>query len=734
MPQKKGKKKAKKQSPLYSPPADFLERLRQTQNWRDVADLLCDWLEIPDLETRQGLKKAHRNFDDVVAKLEKLFAFAVSARSYDLAGGIVAIYSRLSADAILRDRVVQETGFLEKLFVLVKHPVCRNIALEALATVTHHGGVAVRTTIAAQATLLLDVLDEHLDDARSAELAWIVLSHSVCAIVHNEEAPAPGAVRALPIARMVRAALFFMRQPDPSRSLAEHILAFLSGATRWCSADLFANPSAPAFLLSCAFNRDIRIRAEALNALLRLHTAKAQVEDVQFDIRKVVAILDKHQFPDHLVDCFMDYGMMQCDITQILQVAGGLQRTLMRVVQDGDLLRFGRETAQYILRSEFAGISGGIMVEDPRTGQLKSDTCGLPFKDWGDALPYCARELRERGGRSDDKDFADVLECKAGHLITTRRFKDAHDAATRAIERNPHVGFFYYVLTLEPDKKPGALSNADGLRAAKKGLKCKDLTNYVKYGLLYRGAEHAVRLALTNLDNAAPGEQQFEEGYAFALCAWEDTRDFVLHAPPDNRNMPAVCCMHVILSLLLHGHEQGPDLPQLKRTRDALRIAQDIARHIGRTLTWTQTRLTTYFIFDHVAEAVREWSTVTRRYGEKVETHPEASAVDSLAVWLERAEPEDVDSRGMALGASHYDHPAMGPNDVPLYRCSWCGNPSAVLRKCKGCGKTRYCDAACQREHWAASHRKVCARNHEKTEAAPDESLGDAPNTAASTA
>ena len=39
--------------------------------------------------------------------------------------------------------------------------------------------------------------------------------------------------------------------------------------------------------------------------------------------------------------------------------------------------------------------------------------------------------------------------------------------------------------------------------------------------------------------------------------------------------------------------------------------------------------------------------------------------------------------------------PAMSFIDedvVALYRCSYCRNPSASLKKCSGCGKVRYCN------------------------------------------
>jgi hypothetical protein len=89
-----------------------------------------------------------------------------------------------------------------------------------------------------------------------------------------------------------------------------------------------------------------------------------------------------------------------------------------------------------------------------------------------------------------------------------------------------------------------------------------------------------------------------------------------------------------------------------------------------------------------MVEASKEWDAVTSRYGRYDE--PPEIAKGGLAAWLERAEPEDVDSGGHVIEASHYDHPAVNLNDLPLYRCSWCGNPSAILRKCRGCSKARY--------------------------------------------
>lgn len=62
---------------------------------------------------------------------------------------------------------------------------------------------------------------------------------------------------------------------------------------------------------------------------------------------------------------------------------------------------------------------------------------------------------------------------------------------------------------------------------------------------------------------------------------------------------------------------------------------------------------------------------------------------------------------------------------MKLGNCSWCGGPSAALKRCAACGKTRYvvwlfgicrcltqacnryCDSGCQKQHWK-THKTEC--------------------------
>ena len=57
--------------------------------------------------------------------------------------------------------------------------------------------------------------------------------------------------------------------------------------------------------------------------------------------------------------------------------------------------------------------------------------------------------------------------------------------------------------------------------------------------------------------------------------------------------------------------------------------------------------------------------------------------MDDLAAWLEKLDIEPGKTE-----TTQCINPKVNPNKVVLYRCTHCGTPSAVLRKCK-CGKVR---------------------------------------------
>lgn len=119
--------------------------------------------------------------------------------------------------------------------------------------------------------------------------------------------------------------------------------------------------------------------------------------------------------------------------------------------------------------------------------------------------------------------------------------------------------------------------------------------------------------------------------------------------------------------------------------------ADEISVLVGITPPKTQLRLAQQNIVKRYPTAGKEWKDLVARFDEEAMDEGAISletAEDDLAAWLDEIhlDPEEEDDSY----PKRCSHPRVSPNNVALYRCSWCGNPSAALRKCSGCEKARY--------------------------------------------
>ncbi|KDQ20231.1 hypothetical protein BOTBODRAFT_170229 [Botryobasidium botryosum FD-172 SS1] len=697
---RKHKSKAKKRpshGAPYAPPAGFMENIYVAEGWYAIANLICETLGLPDLNTRNGLKRVHKEFADISQRLDKVYTFAIKEGNDKIAGGVVGIYTKMCADSILRNNLFKDAGLLSKVFPLLEKPACVYVALQALCSITHMGGREVRLAIAKETPTLLRLLESQPDDVQGAELTITVLSHTVATVVCNEEPPEPDFLRLINMPRLLSAFLFHLHKPTASTLLINHALDLIAGASQHCAKDFRANPSAINLLVAAMRSPDIQTRSLGLSGIMRLQINIAQKDDTNHDPKKMLESIQRG-FPANLNDALMSYGPARSDVYLILYASRDFQQAMFKCAQDHDLYSLGLKLADIILTTEYSIVQGAFQVQDPRTGELKFDNVGLPFTMWHESLPLCADAIRARGNPAEE-DKADIVELK--FLIMQSRMTEAHAIATRSVERSPKVGFFYYVLTLGAEKSVG-------LRIAKKGLKCPNLSSYVRFGLLYRAAEHAAELGLGKLQEAAlGGGQSWDEGVAFIMSAWEDTKTFVEEASPDTRSMKSALYWHTALSLVVKGDKIQPDLREVQDAITKLDLVDDFARFFQRPISQTQMRLVHKLIVERMARAWEEWGDVITHFSNDEEVVSPKKAEDDLANWLEKL---DVGDDGHDHHQPHKTHPKINVNDVELYRCSWCKNPSAVLRKCSGCEKTRYCDPACQREHWTGGHKKMCKR------------------------
>ncbi|KAH8116088.1 hypothetical protein DFH11DRAFT_1542860 [Phellopilus nigrolimitatus] len=698
----------------------FADDIDNVKGWNAIVDLLCVVLDLPDMSTRNGYKKIHKDFPAIYGRLNNTYnAFSSNDR---VVGGVVGIYAKMSADTILRDRLFEDNSLLPKIIALLDRPACCHVVLQALSTITVHSGQKVRLEIAKKTPALLKLLEEQPDDAKASELSICIIAHTVSCVLGDEVQPDAKLLKMLDMSRLLRNVLAQLRKPSASIDLVDHALRILVISARHCEVQFAECAGASDFLVACSRGSSLSVRCAGVIGVMRLKIAHIRVDRTVVDPQRLMATAQK-RVPDHLVDAIMDRGSFG-DMIDAMLASRDYQDAMSEVVRDHDFVRLGRSIGELVLRTELSVTDGMWQSPHPRTGRMEIMDVGLGFTHWLDALPRCAAALRTTGVPGEI-DIADIVELK--FLVVRGRFPEAHVLARRALARNSRVGFFYYVLTLGVDK-------AEGLRYAKKGLKCPNLTDYVRYALLFRAAEHALNLGLAALLEASTGNSGWDEGMAFILSAWEDTKAFMENASPDAIAMKTDICMYIILTFVIKGSEIGPDLKELQVAIEKLKIAYELNAHFGRQISKTQTRLAWEMLLARTSHAAKQWDADISRICARMQSSDangpslgdaQEKAEDYLAAWLDEPSVGDDEDEGDVAarkeqvfghthrhGRAHAHHRARAP-EVPsksstaLYRCAWCNAPSAILKKCSGCEKARYCDAACQKEHWRGGHKKV---------------------------
>lgn len=552
----------------------FVDQINDARDWSHVVNLLCDMFDLPgerldhppafvefteyptsgDLDSRSGLKRVHSSFEQVQRNLDA--AYDKYSDNEKVAGGIVGIYSKMSRDSILRNKIIR-AGLMPKLLPLLDNPKTRLIGLQALSNVTHHGGIDVRREIALTcSSTLLRLMEEFPDNAAYNEQIIVTLAHAIGSVVNDEDSPE--SVKAVNIRKMnVPRALDLVfrniRKSDASHYTLSHAIEFLCSVAGSCHEEIKSNLSVLNLLVALFRSKDLSTRVGALGAICRLVIPESEDDWRQMDPNKFMTAIQRG-FPAHLSDILRDYSPAECDTFLIMYTSRDYTQAMMHVTQDKDLYGLGRKLAEFITRTEFSISEGGFQAVNERKGRVEFfDIDGLPFKMWTDALPHCAKALRASGVPAD-LDAADIVDCK--FLVMRNRAGEAVRIAQKAIERSPQVAYFYYIVGLGADQ-------AIGLRASKQGLKAKKITPFVRHYLLWRAVDHAGQLGLTKLQSSHHDDSGWAEGVAFFMSALEDAKRFVAETPPDNRHMRTVLNWYILLTVTMRGPELSTNLREL---------------------------------------------------------------------------------------------------------------------------------------------------------------------------
>ncbi|KAH9477960.1 hypothetical protein JR316_0010193 [Psilocybe cubensis] len=674
-------------------------------DWTIIIGAICEFLHLPDLNSRNGFKKVYADFDVIHDRLQTLFDN--SKDSVRVRGAIVGILGKMCTDSLLRNKVFAK-DILSKVLPLLREDETRHLALHVLDTITHHGGIEVRLEVARHTNTIAKLIDDLPDDEVVSISGVAILAHATVTLLDGDDCPHPKILKTIDMTIVIKSVLeavkrFYTR----SHSFLEHAIHLIATSSLHASYAFKAYPAALSFLAVGLRSKDWVTRCICLGGFVRAFSMEAQEHEVPFDPRKFVATYQTSGIPQHLSRIMMAYGPTNCDTIVTLSCINDSQKAIRDYAdsQERDLRALALKQAALITKAEHAIMDGYFQVQDERTGQFVAADMGLPFTTWRESLHHTANAIR-RQGNPGEEDLADILELK--YLIGKQALDKVMNLARKAIQRNPEQSYFYYALSLTAD-------NVQGLRASKKGLKCKSMTPFVKYQLLQRAVDHAADMGIKLMQTNPPrGDRKWEEAIAFVMTALQDAKTYIKEAPPDSRHIKTVGYWYVLLSILVNP-AIDPSLKELDDIVRKLHIADEFSELMGTPPPQSNLRLSQKAILKHYPLGFKQFAHIMnefdRFYSLDVQhTTSKRRAEDNLTAWLEDMKLEDNTIDDLLTTQSfqssqtkiHFDE-----NKLTLYRCSWCGNPSAVLRKCGGCSNTRYCDSACQKAHWKG-HKKEC--------------------------
>ncbi|KZT39859.1 hypothetical protein SISSUDRAFT_571788 [Sistotremastrum suecicum HHB10207 ss-3] len=322
-----------------------------------------------------------------------------------------------------------------------------------------------------------------------------------------------------------------------------------------------------------------------------------------------------------------------------------------------------------------------------------------PFDTWGDALPHMADILRS----NSEFDSADILDLK--YLLYCGKADAVREMAENAARRRPEIGFWYYALALAATGNIG-----DVLKQIREHLQNDHLSVDQRFHLLCRYSSIALHFVVNELRSSRPAEPMWDETLSLLAFWYESLRAAVNDAAPDTPNLSLLVSIVSLFHILIHGPKLRPnfcgtELRSVVQHYDFIMTIHEffMSSKASDCVPSVERKIETFFL-DNIVSSTSKWNSLIKR--------------TNSCVWAqEERERMSLKPSGLGItfvdGSPHADPTKMAVLDAAnrrrmhLYNCSWCLNPSAVMRKCAVCESTRYCDKECQKRDWKA-HKKVC--------------------------
>ncbi|KAG8738063.1 hypothetical protein FRC10_007308 [Ceratobasidium sp. 414] len=672
-------------------PSELSLKIRGVEGQIDMVKVLIKYLKLPDPSKRKGLRQFAVNFPNNNRKINNCFDAHRQPPHTDWAvlTAIVNLWAKLGVDAVLRDKLFAN-GMLEQRMIPLFQEGDRQIRtsiLFALSTLTHHGGLEARRTIAELTTpTLVDLIADTECSARNAELGIAVLAHSlgptIMEMAHGynigDKIRIPEVLRDVDGGRICYAVGVIIRRPDVDEEAVSHGIHLLKSLAFYFRDGVLATHTERSFIAALA-NRDIQVRLGGFLGVLRVGSGVTQFESRQLDPMRAMAISrspEEYFTPDLMQALRSQYGGLKGGmIYEIADSVIGLDSATMELGSNWDYAEFGRALCKRILTREYS-LSTGIMY-----GPGGIESSGNYFARAADALA--------KSNDPADAHLPSVLLVKMAMGVGDRESVVRQSA--EALKKYPDVAFFYYTQATWTEEPRTAL------RLSKKGLACSNLTDYVKRGLLHRSAEAGFEMTLSGpLEMAAPGSPAWREGVAILHCAQEDSKAYIEMTSMDQRNLKTIIYTYLCVTFMLEGDKVFKNLDMIRPYLEKLSLAEQIYAVVCRPLPFTERKLAIDLIVPQFAKPLSQWRTaiarlehLERRHHHHHQNLPADDPDHVLANWLARTALDDEDApetEFAELRSEFPDVPVPGTSaeDVLVYRCSLCGNPSASLKKiCK---------------------------------------------------
>ncbi|KAM5538147.1 hypothetical protein V8D89_008190 [Ganoderma adspersum] len=631
------------------------------------ADRLRRHLQIPDITTRSGLRQVHANFEQINRCLDEAYVAALSRGVPEGAMLVLIIWTKMTADAILRQRLIR-TGLVQKIIPLLKTSPGGEM-VEELTKMFVESDEEFAMELFRHNMDIVKILRDHSDDTAVVDPTIMTLSQSFSQPIILHRSSHPDILDHECLIPVLSALLDTLRNPPellPEFTLNVAMI-ILARVPRICPkrCRIQEIPSLFTYYAALSRSRRLRTRGNAVASILLLAREDGiETGRIQFagnssgdTVGRAHASQEDllSAFPEDLRSRLLTYGADASECVVKFRAGSDAASAISQYRSGDDLCALGLRLAELVQLTE------GVIDRDAKWYDM--DGSELTHLD----LLLCyAASLAERQG-SVEQDAADVLKL---HYLTATQAdpRELYFSAQAAMERNPDLAYAHYVHAMCYSSSRAHID--DRLRTITEAVVCYGQTPFLRCELIARGVVVVGWQALATLPSLMDISQELEQqAMEYFRQVIYSADAYTRLAPPDARQLPAILSWYVVLKLVTERHDLSHYEPLLETIRTAERFAEIL--HRDRSPAKTDIQLAREWLFEPYGNgSTQQWDRLIMRLDEMDDNVSELVST-----------PE-----GPAAAMSFA---SITANNVRLDQCSWCKNSTVSVKKCSRCREAR---------------------------------------------